>query len=317
MPVMTRVGLLDALGHLKFRTDDVAGSLATTDEAIQLLDKSGRSESMSMVIHLMNHAAVLSLAGELRAAREEQRRAFAMVGRFEADGKPPLGFGGHLANSYIRLAKYEEALQLAALDSERARSTGNARVGATSDIIAARALGRLGRFEEATATLGRAEAALKVNEKANGRMLNEVTLTRAEHLLLRGDTARARGIVDEILQRMEYPQKKTAPGLASALYTGIRVLLAQGDAATAEPWTADALAFELKKVRKPEDSANYGQALLHRAEALGALGREAEALELAEAASVSLANGFAVDHPDTVRARGLAERLRKAKAVAT
>jgi eukaryotic-like serine/threonine-protein kinase len=316
MPLMTRVALLGDLGYLKFKDDDVAGCLASTDEAIQLLDKSGRGESMSMVVHLINHAAVLSLAGELRAASEEQQRAYAMVGRFESDGKAPVGFGGHLANTYMRLARYEEALQLAAQDSERARSLGNARVGATSDLIAARALGRLGRFEEAAATLNRAEAALRVNEKANGRMLNEVTLTRAEHFLLRGDTARARVIVDEVLRRMEYPQKKTSPGLASALYTGIRVLLAQGDAATAEPWTADALAFELKKVRKPEDSANYGQALLHRAEALTALGRQAEALELAEDAAVSLANGFTPEHPDTVRARALAGRLRQANAVA-
>ena len=94
------------------------------------------------------------------------------------------------------------------------------------------------------------------------------------------------------------------------MYTGIRVLLAQGDAATAEPWTADALAFELKKVRNQKNSANYGQALLHRAEALTALGRRAEALELAEDAAESLTNGFTPEHPDTVRARALAERLR-------
>ena len=173
-----------------------------------------------MVIHLMNHAAVLSLAGELRTASEEQRRAFAMVGRFESDGKAPVGFGGHLAMSYVRLARYEEALQLAAPDSERARSLGNARVGATSDLISARALGRLGRFEEAVGTLDRAEAALRVNEKANGRLLNEVTLTRAEHFLLRGDTARARVIVDEVLRRMEYPQQKTSPGSRQRLVHG-------------------------------------------------------------------------------------------------
>jgi serine/threonine protein kinase len=311
MPVMTRTALLGDVSHLRYKSDDVAGSLANVDESIRLFEESGRGESMNMVITLLNHAAILTRAGEVGEAAREQKRALEMVSRYEAGGEPPLGFATHLANSYLRLTHFEDAARLAMREGERARAEGNQRLSNSSDLVAARALGKLGRFEESAQVLARAEKGFQVNAKANQRLLNEVALTRADQLLQRGDTAGARRIVDEIIGAMKYPEQKTAPGLASALFVGARVALAQGDGVAAEQWAADAIPFEEKTVRSTDRSGSWGQAVLNRAEALALLKRNAEALEQALKAEKSLTTGFSASHPDTVRARELIAKLKQ------
>jgi hypothetical protein len=94
------------------------------------------------------------------------------------------------------------------------------------------------------------------------------------------------------------------------LFVGVKVALAQGDPQTAERWSADALAREEKVALDWRNSAGYGQAALNRADALVALGRNAEALQIAERAEIALSAGFTPDHADTIRARALRDRLR-------
>ncbi len=314
MPLQTRLALLGDLAHLRYKNDDVAGTLAALDESIELLETAGRDQSMNMVIMLMNHAATLSRAGEIGTAVKQQQRAMDLAAQVEPDSGPPVGFANHLATSQMRLANYAEAARLANEEAGRARAAGNSRVAALANLIEARSVGKLGRIDEALTKLAEVEKALSANPKGNERLLNEVKLTRAELMRAQGDLVGARSLVDSMLEGLDYPAKKSGSGLASVLFTGAQVALAQGDAATAERWAADGLAFEEKASRDWRLSGNYGQAALNHAEALAALGRVREAAEVARRADEALTAGFSGDHPDTLRARALLASLAAASA---
>jgi serine/threonine-protein kinase len=310
MPVQDRVALLGDVGHMQFKADRIAATLATNAEAIALLEEAGRDQSMNMVVLLFNHAAILTRVGQISTAEKQQERALALAAQVEPDGKTPVGMAMHLATSKLRLNDFAAAASLAAADSQRARDAGNERMAALADLLQARALGKLGRGAEADVILARAEASLRGNAKGNERLLNEVEMTRAEQSLRAGDAAAARQRVDEVLAKIGYPENSSPPGLASVLFVGVKVALAQGDPQTAERWSADALAREEKVALDWRNSAGYGQAALNRADALVALGRNAEALQIAERAEIALSAGFTPDHADTIRARALRDRLR-------
>jgi hypothetical protein len=264
---------------------------------------------MSNVITLMNYAATLARAGEFSAAVEQQRRALALVAQVDPSGEPPLGFSSHLAISQLRLDHSAEAAELAHREAERASAAGNTRVAAIASYLEARALGKLGRLPDAERLLLSAEESFRANPGANQRYLNEIALVRAEFLRLRGDTAGARQLVDALLARLEYPSKQTAQGLGGVLTECAQVALSQGDATTAERWTADALALEEKTARSWDRSANYGEAALVHAEALAALNRMPEAAKFAERAERALTAGFSATHPDTLRAHALVKKM--------
>jgi serine/threonine-protein kinase len=309
LPAGPRHVLLSELGHVYYTLGRTAEALAATEEAIEVVEAGGLAGSMTHVIALMNLAAVLSRAGEVADAAARQEQALAIVRQVEGEGRVPVGFNGHLASSLLRLAKHEEALHLARAELDESHAAGNTRSEGLSALIAARALGGLGRFDEATASYDRAEALLGVNAKANRRHTNEIDLGRANQLLLQGRAAEAGAVVDKLLTGLDYPARRHAPGLSSALHTGASVRLALGDAATAERWAADAHALSVKGARDPKRSADVGQAAFNRARALALLGRTTEALTLLDESVESLRHGFGDEHPETVAASALRRTL--------
>jgi serine/threonine protein kinase len=314
MSVGTRHSLLSDIGILHFRADNTAGAIAATERSLQLLDDAGRGRSLSKILSMINLAAILARGGEVLAASRRQEEAIALLRQVEPDGELPPGYAGHLAASFVRLARYDEALSLAKEDAARSHRAGNTRFAALSELLAARSLVKLRRFDESEEILARAESGLRANPKGNQRMLNEVELTRADGHLLQGELERARHLVDSVLERLGYPVRTDAAGLGSALYTGARVALAQGDPGVAERQAADAIVIAARVARNKSQSADVGQASLHRAQALFALGRVAEATPLAQEAHASLNAGFGLDHPETLDALRLVTEARAAGA---
>jgi hypothetical protein len=130
-------------------------------------------------------------------------------------------------------------------------------------------------------------------------MLNEVALSRAHLLLRSGQLVRARAEVDNVLARLNYPAKKDAPGVSSALHVGARVALAQKDFDTADRWATDSGALAARQARDPQSSADVGQAAFHRSQAQLGLGRADQARLHAERAATALRAGFGAEHPET------------------
>lgn len=262
---------------------------------------------MSRVIVAMNHAAILSRAGEVTAAAEVQRRGL-QIARGTGDAVPP-GFATHLGSSLLRLARYDEALRLFQEDLQIARASGNRRFENIAERMLGAVLVKQGRLDEAERHLARAEQALRANATANGRLLQELALVRAENLLESGRLDEAEAVVASVLEALGYPANPRAPGIGSALSFAARVALARADGARAQKLASDGIAAASVVARDPRRSAHVGHAQLLRARAGQLIGLERPAREDAEAAAAALDAGLGADHPEAHEARELAARL--------
>jgi tetratricopeptide (TPR) repeat protein len=310
------VPLLSELGDLYFKSDRIAEALQVTEATVAMYDRTGRSATMGRVIAAMNHAAILSRAGEVAAATAAQEGAIRNARGVDTARGLPAGFAGHLGNSLLRLARYDEAMQVFAEGLEQARAAGNARFVASTELMLGRTLGKLKRFDEAEEHLARAEAGLNVNRGGNVRLLNELALTRADIHVEAGRPQEAARIVGAVLADLGYPPLSKAAGIGSALHVAARVALANDDAQMAERYATDSLEVVTALARDARRSADVGQARLLRAEARRRQGQAAAAREDATFAVAALEAGFGANHPETKRARALLAALSPPEAAA-
>ena len=264
-----RAALLSAIGEQYFDTDRPGEALELLDEALTIWDRIGFGGTVPAVIHRLNRAAVLMRMGEVLSAAEDQREA---LDRLERIGTPLLGSGAHYAGSLIRLARYEEALQLFTSELAAAQESGNARWVPRNEMQIGRTFARMGRIDEAEPYFVSAEAAYRLRPDSQQRMLNMISLARVDGLLLQGDAVRAAQAIDDILLDMGYPRSMDTPALSTALWTAARVALARGDNAAAETYASDSYDIVARLAREERLSADVGQALLLRARARLSLG---------------------------------------------
>jgi serine/threonine-protein kinase len=311
MPSETaRAVLLNDLAEQYYKADQANEALAMNAELIATLDRIGRGGTLDQVIYLLNRAAILTRMGEVFEAAATQEQALGRLEQLEAAGHILVGARGHFANTLVRLARYEEALELLVAGRAAAEASGNTRWVAQHDLMIGIALGRLGRTEESEQHLAAAESVYVQDPQTNARLFEELSLARARNRLHEGDVAGARAAAEAVLARAGYPQRKDAPGLASYLYSACEFALAAGDWARAEQYASDAYDVFLRIARDPSLSADIGQFLLLRGKARHAQGSVAAAATDLEQALVSLTNGFGEDHPDTREARELLASLR-------
>ena len=163
----------------------------------------------------------------------------------------------------------------------------------------------MGRYDEADDILTTAETTLQVSPGSNDRQLQAVALARADILKLRGDVVAARRLTDAELQRLDYPNRKDAPGLSVTLRIAAEIALADKQAELAEEFANEYHALAVKAARDPRLSSNVGYSLLLRAKARLMQGKDVVASEDLRQAEVSLVNGLGNDHPETVEVREL------------
>lgn len=303
-----RAVLLNDLSEQYYKQDRPGDALAMNAELLQTLDRAGRGGTVAKVIYQLNGAAIYSRLGEIVAAAEAQQQALARIEQMEERGQVLHGARGHYANSLLRLARYDEALELFMSGKEAADASGNVRWVAQHDLMIGRTLARMGRSGEAKAFLDAAEAVYRETEGANERLLDSIALTRAEMLMESGDVEAAQDGIAAILQRADYPRRTDAPGLSSILWTAARVSLAAGDYPAAERYAHDAFDVAASIARDPALSGDVGQMLLLRAKARSAQGNASAAADDLEQAIPALENGLGAEHPDTVEAMRLLEQ---------
>lgn len=295
-----RMLLLTDLAEQHFNANDAVAALPVLEEVIGLHESIGHGNTASHLVYLVNHAAVLSRLGEVRSAAAGQRRALARV---EGLPNPPVGMAGHYANSLLRLARYDEALELFHLDRKAAIDSGNARWSAQLDMQIGRTLVRMNRLDEAESFLSRAEAAYLATAGGHQRHLVMLNLAKAEAMLRAGQFDRARHAADLELARLGYPLRRDEAALSSALWLRTGIALALGDAAAAERLATDELALVSATARDPRMSADVGQALLQRGTARLAQANFSGAIADLTEAVASLGYGFGENHPEALQAR--------------
>ena len=303
-----RAVLLNDLSEQYYKQDRPGDALAKNAELLEALDRAGRGGTLAKVIYQMNGAAIYSRLGEVVAAAEAQEQALSRIEQMEERGQVLHGARGHYANSLLRLARYDEALELFMSGKEAADASGNVRWVAQHDLMIGRTLARMGRGDEAQAFLDAAEAVYRDTEGANERLLDSIALARAEIIMESGDIEAAQDAIAAILERVAYPQRTDTPGLSSILWTAARVALAAVEYPAAERYADDAFEVAAGIARDPRLSGDVGQMLLLRAKARTAQGNATGATDDLEQAIPALKNGLGEEHPDTVEAMRLLEQ---------
>jgi tRNA A-37 threonylcarbamoyl transferase component Bud32 len=305
----THTEVLSDLAELYQKTDHTDLALSLIDESLALHDKFGRSGSLDQIIVVMNRAAILSRAGEVADAWALQSQVADRIKALAEEGRAPVGFSLHFATSLVRLARHAEALAYIDAAAQEAERTKNDRWAAMAAYFRGLALSRMGRATEAPALFDQAERHWRTARFSNVRMLNELELQRGRLARESGDFPLAKAKVDAVLTALGYPRDKTGAGLSSALYAAAQTYLAGGDAAAALRFARDGEVVAQAVARKPEFSADVGQARLLQAKALVQLDRNREAVPVLREAAVALTHGFGQDHPETREARALLASL--------
>jgi tetratricopeptide (TPR) repeat protein len=294
--------------YLSDRRLDRAAAL--NEETLATMEAEGHTGSVGYLITSMNQAFALQLMGEVKSAFEIRAELMERVRELDQAGGAPRGFATGYAGNLLRLARYDEAVQLLEADLEKSRTSGNRNEVAQTELTLGRTLTLMKRYDEAVARLDSAERYFRTAAAANDRPLGLIAMTRAKIQAGRGDSAGARQVIEGELAKLGYPGRTDAPDLAQVLRIAGEIAIDSGNAAVAERYATDFLAAAEESARDPALSADVGYALLLRARARLMLGSGAAARTDLERALPSLTNGLGADHPDTHEAL----RLRSARA---
>jgi len=306
--IQSRILVMNQLGNVYHNNGDRGLSLAINGQILDIMERSGRAATAGYLINSLNRSVFLQSMGEVRSAFEIRQDLLEGVRELKESGRAPISVLSFYAGSLMRLARYEEALLVATEALQSAQSAGNVVWAAQDELQIGRILIHLGRFDEAEVRLDSAEATFRRATASNDRLIQAVDLARASLELRRGDGAGAYEIVAGELERLDYPNSKTAPGLAVTLKIAAETALKNGDASAAETYASDSYDLAVRAARDPKLSANVGSALLFRAKARLMLNEAAAAKDDLLLAQEALANGVGNDHPQTIEARTLLEQ---------
>jgi serine/threonine-protein kinase len=302
------------LSRLYRETDRFKESLALSERALRAVRDAGRSGSLTELFALGDYARALCGLGEYVACAEVQREALAWIEQTDLKRLPPQFIRQNAGVTFLRLGEPQRALELADADLDLGQQSGNVFLVGVCQLLASRALLDLGQPAEALRRLELGHSIWSADPKSYARMLQEAAIHRADIQFRAGDLAGARASIQDLLNRVGYPQATSAPGIARPLLLAARIELGLGDAAAAEKLAADALQVWSKLARTETSSGDVGLAALLHAQALNELDRKTEAIHDAERALESLRNGVGAAHSDTAKAQELLRELRAAGA---
>ena len=301
---------LNDLANLYFKEARFDESLSVLNEILELLEKTGRGNTLGYLQVLANRSAILGSVGEVVAELAIKEQLIERMRQSSwGDNRASISYRHGYAHTLIRLSRHEEAIRLLESIRDEAEQLGSDINVAMADLGLAGAFVATDRFDEAEARISMAEAALAGNPRAW-----EFQAVRAE--LLRANIARKQGRLEEaraqlatILNRYGYPAAKDlSSSLAAAIGAATMVELAAEDYEAAERLASDYLSINEARARRPDMSADVGNALFLRARARIGQGRSADAIDDLRRAVISLGNGLGQDNRETTEARELLQR---------
>jgi serine/threonine-protein kinase len=301
--VLLYTSVLNDLGFVLFGAGRLRESLAINETLIEAFERNGRGETLGAANMLHNRAALLLDLGEVSASEAQARSARERVRAFpdvEASS-----FTYTHARSLIRLGRAREAVELLRAAVERNEAHGSSARASRFRLELAVALVGAGEIATAERELEVVEAAWTLDPGANAGRLLLAGVLRAEIALLRNQPDRARQHLDQARPLADQPTASD-PGYRAKLdRVAAMVALARGDASGASSAAEEALSIAEGMARVPSASADVGEALLLRAQALLMQGHASMARPLLERAIVSLGNGLGPEHALTQRAKEL------------
>lgn len=301
--------LLNELGYMYFKERRLGEALAMMEELLTVQQAAGRGNTLTYLLLFSNYATVLGSVGELSAQTGIWEKVIERLQQSGLEKRAPKTFAARYGDALIRVAQFDEALDLLTRGREKATDSGDQVTVAMSDLSIAKIFAARGQFDDAEVRLSAAEEVLTENPGAYDRQFQSIQLTRAVISRGRGDLDQSREYVDAIFRKFGYPATKAAQGLMYALGVAAETELVAGNFSLAEQMAIDRLHLAESVARQSTSSGDVGQTLLLRAKARIALGELEGATNDLTRALPSLANGLGEDHPDAFEAQQLLDQL--------
>ncbi len=264
---------LDDGGAAAQLLDQLRPRISFTDVARSLLDRSVLTRADEAVTR--DFADQPAMAADLRMAIGEVYQA---IGIYET-----------AANAF-RAAWEARRKVLGDDDPDTVRSL--ARLGIAQD--------RMGRFDEASASFEQARSLLDADRSGNLDLLVEIDQAHAWTLSVRGDSAQALRLLNDIVARLRAERDVDDSMLHGALNTLGIVQARAGDNAAAQPNLEEALAGRLRQI-DPE-AQNVLTTKMNLANVYDALGEHERALTLLQDVHAVQQRRLGAQHPITLMA---------------
>lgn len=278
------------------------------DGTMLMRNGQGATESALSIEH--DIAGELMEFGEIRSAFEREREVLSRQKSASSDGTVIPAITTTYGTLELRLDQPAAALQSFNASLAMARHTGDLTSELFARIGRARALLAQGTLADAENELDEVARLARGRETAMRRALTRAQIVRAETLMARERFEEAGNEIGAVLGKLRSNSVTgEAPYLGSAMLIASRIASriakAEGQRAEAEGKTAEALAFFEQRARKPELSADVGEALLLLAEERRDRGDRDGMREAARRAVVSLTAGLGADHTLTHEAAAM------------
>jgi serine/threonine-protein kinase len=306
-----KLNVLKALGAAYSMAARHRESIAAYEEAASQMTRLGYDDTRMAATLLHNWGLAVSVAGRPGEAERIYRRALDVF-RGNDDAAPTALLNEYCGALY-ELGYRKEAADYAERVYVKAKQT-NDRQYLSSSLMARAGIYRdLGDFARAAAALDELEALIRGGLPAGHYGFGSLASARSQLAQAQGDLARALGLANEAVARVETTIKDGGQGahLLPVLLTrrsAIELESHQPEAAVSDARRALAL-LEVPEAQG-ESSVKTGRAYVVLARALAAQGQMEQARTAARAAAEHLDRALASDHPEAREARRLADASR-------
>jgi len=306
-----RAPLLAHIAYTYYNAGRMEDSLSYLDQVLELLDKTGRGNSLGYLRVTSNKAVTLQNAGRLAdglAVFED------VVKRLRESGYDNRGAASMLSqygSALIRLGRVEDAEAVYLEGLQVAAAAGDEQNAAAINSGMVNVYGARKEFDRALESLDAARAYYNRDESADRVSARMLKVQRAKLLRSMGRVDDALVEVDALLDEVGYPDAERGPGLLSAVIQAVEVYKAKENYARAEELATDLIRrLRERSVGDPLQDVDVGAAHVQRAEVRVGLGQNDAAIEDLEIGVSIMAAGLGEEHRRTVAARTLLEKIK-------
>lgn len=306
-PAHQRGITLNDLARLFYVEGRYEEALTANFEALELLQSSGRGNTLSYLQNLSNRAVTLGATGEVLADYELKKSVLDRLDDTSlSDNRARIQYETTFAMTVIRLSRYDEGIELLQSVRERALEHGSTAALTMNDMYLANGYVGAERFEEAEQHLQAVEGVFAQNPTRFEFQRRSVEILRATIERKTGRVDEARNRIEPLLEQYGYPPVSVqSQSMAALLSTMAKIELDARNYERSETLSTDLLSLREAFARQPDSSAAVGGALVIRAKARHGLGNVDGAIADLRRAIPSLENGLGEENTETKEARSL------------
>lgn len=304
-----RAGLLDIVGSGELQSGNFQEANTYFQQALDLLFRSGLSESLEASAVLHNVAFLLERQGQVRAAMDVKERVLKIQISIAGEDGVAVALWNNSARTLLRLNRLDEAAELAGHARVKAVQVHDEVSLLVANVMIANVRKEQRRFQEAQQRID--EARHYVGESPGTILASMVTYTQARLLLAEGKAAIAIATLDALQADMDaYAQRTGSRAVignfsAAMSMTRAEALADIGNLREGIAFAEEAVALNRKTQGNTSVSADTGETLLLLAELRAKLNGPKTVTDIAREAERNLTEALGPNHPTSVRARAL------------